>query len=70
MGAHDVWVVVKKSYSEPENEAFLTTAQKESLRDSRKKDKKAILLIYQALDEDSFEKISSATSSEEAWENL
>ena len=70
LGAHDVWEVVEKGYSEPENEASLTTTQKENLKDSRKKDKKAIFLIYQALDEDGFEKISSATSAKEAWDKL
>ena len=70
LGAHDVWEVVEKGYSEPKNEASLTTAQKENLKDSRKKDKKAIFLIYQALDEDGFEKISSAISAKEAWDKL
>ncbi|PON49075.1 hypothetical protein TorRG33x02_318760, partial [Trema orientale] len=38
--------------------------------DSRKRDKRALFLIYQALDDDGFEKISSATSTKEAWEKL
>ncbi|KAE8709398.1 Agamous-like MADS-box protein AGL6 [Hibiscus syriacus] len=44
--------------------------QKTTLKDSRKRDKKALYLIYQALDDDGFEKISSASSSKEAWEKL
>ncbi|KAE8734503.1 hypothetical protein F3Y22_tig00000764pilonHSYRG00191 [Hibiscus syriacus] len=44
--------------------------QKTTLKDSRKRDKKALYLIYQALDDDDFEKISSASSSKEAWKNL
>ena len=70
LGAHDVWDVVEKGYNEPQDEATLSQAQKDSLKDSRKRDKKALYLIYQALDDDGFEKISSATSAKEAWEKL
>uniref|UniRef100_A0A803PC27 Uncharacterized protein n=1 Tax=Cannabis sativa TaxID=3483 RepID=A0A803PC27_CANSA len=44
--------------------------QRDALRDSRKGDKKALNLIYQAVDEDVFEKISNATTAKEAWEKL
>ena len=70
LGAHDVWDVVEKSFSEPENEAALTQDQNTTLKDSRKRDKKALYLIYQALDDDGFKKISSATSAKKAWEKL
>ncbi|KAL5565536.1 hypothetical protein UlMin_028700 [Ulmus minor] len=58
------------SFSEPENEAALSQDQNTALKDSRKRDKKALYLIYQALDDDGFEKISSATSAKQAWEKL
>jgi hypothetical protein len=70
LGAHDVWEVVEKGYTESQDEDSLTKAQRDSLKDSRKRDKKALFLIYQALDEDEFEKISNATSAKEAWEKL
>ncbi|XP_020586292.1 uncharacterized protein LOC110028686 [Phalaenopsis equestris] len=70
LGAHDVWEVVEKGYDEPSDESVLSTTQKDSLRDLRKRDKKALFLIYQALDEDGFEKISSATSAKLAWKKL
>ncbi|CAN6702326.1 unnamed protein product [Malus baccata var. baccata] len=70
LGAHDVWEVVEKGYTEPEDEATLTQAQKESLKDSRKKDKKTLYLIYQTLDDNGFEKVLSATSTKQAWEKL
>ncbi|KAM1061253.1 hypothetical protein FF1_025766 [Malus domestica] len=57
LGAHDVWEVVEKGYTEPEDEATLPQPQKESLKDSRKRDKKALYLIYQALDDNGFEKV-------------
>ncbi|KAL5542206.1 hypothetical protein UlMin_035326 [Ulmus minor] len=66
LGAHDVWDIVEKGFSEPENEDALTQDQKSTLKDSRKRDKKALYLIYQALNDDGFEKISSAISAKEA----
>ncbi|XP_070667764.1 uncharacterized protein [Malus domestica] len=70
LGAHNVWEVVEKGYIEPENEATMSQPQNESLKDSRKRDKKALYLIYQALDDNGFEKVSSATSAKQAWEKL
>lgn len=68
--AHDVWDIVEKGYNEPRDESTLSQTQKDGLKDSRKRDKKALYLIYQALDDDGFEKISSATTAKEAWEKL
>ena len=62
LGAHDVWDIIEKAYSEPQNETSLSQSEKDSLKDSRKKDKKALFLIYQALDDENFEKISDTTS--------
>ncbi|XP_020266262.1 uncharacterized protein LOC109841727 [Asparagus officinalis] len=70
LGAHDVWEIVEKSFIEPENDGSLSQTQKDSLRDSRKRDKKALCLIYQCLDEDTFEKVAGAKTTKEAWEKL
>lgn len=40
------------------------------MRENRKKDKKALFLLYQSIDDVIFEKISSATTAKEAWEML
>ena len=70
LGAHDVWEVVEKGFTVPQNEATLTVEQKENLKDLKKKENKTKYLIFQSLDEDAFEKITGATSSKEAWEKL
>ncbi|XP_013614679.1 PREDICTED: uncharacterized mitochondrial protein AtMg00810-like [Brassica oleracea var. oleracea] len=70
LGAHDVWEIVEKGFVEPENDGGLSQKQKDGLRDSRKRDKKALCLIYQGLDEDIFEKVARAKTSKEAWEKL
>ncbi|KAK2979121.1 hypothetical protein RJ640_021124 [Escallonia rubra] len=41
-----------------------------ALRESRKKDKKSLFLIFQGVDESTFEKISDAKTSKDAWEIL
>ena len=46
LGAHDVWDVVEKSFIVPENEATLTTTQKENLKDLKKKENKVKYLIF------------------------
>lgn len=70
LGAHDIWEVIGKDYNEPEVKDFLTQQQNNSLKASRKRDKKVLFIIYQALDDDGFEMILSATSTKEAWEKL
>ena len=48
----------------------MTQRQKDNLKDLRKRDKKTLFLIYQALDDDGFEKILIANAAKEASEKL
>ena len=70
--SQDLWEIVEKGYIEPttEEEQALNDAQKMVLKQSRKTDKKALFLLYQCIDDNTFEKISSATNSKQAWEIL
>jgi hypothetical protein len=61
--------IIKKGFKE-KDEASLSQGVKETLKESRKRDKKALFLIYQSVDEDTFEKISNATTTKEAWDKL
>ncbi|XP_020245115.1 uncharacterized protein LOC109844741 [Asparagus officinalis] len=73
LGSQDLWDLVENGYTEPESpaaEATLTATQKSELKEVRKRDKKALFLIFQGVDESAFEKISNALSSKEAWEIL
>ncbi|XP_058760492.1 uncharacterized protein LOC131633828 [Vicia villosa] len=69
LGSQDVWGVVEKGFKE-QDEASLSQGVKDTLKESRKKDKKSLFLIYQSVDEDTFEKISNATTTKEAWGKL
>jgi inorganic pyrophosphatase len=44
--------------------------QVKELKESHKKDKTALYMMYQAVDESGFEKIAGAKTSKEAWETL
>jgi hypothetical protein len=71
-GFQDLWEVVTDGFTEPteEEEAKYTADEKKALKEQRKKDKKALFLLYQELDEPTFEKVAKATTSKQAWEIL
>ena len=66
--SQDLWEIVNDGYVEPtsEQEAVYSAEQRSALKDQQKKDKKALFLLYQSLDEAMFEKIAEATSSQQA----
>lgn len=73
LGSYDNWDIVESGYREPEDataEAALPNAEKTALKESRKKDNKALYTIFQGVDESTFEKISNAKRAKEAWEIL
>lgn len=70
LDSKDAWEIIEKGYTMPKDESNLSVTEREYLNDARKKDKKALTLIYQAIDEKTFEKISCASTAKEAWELL
>ncbi|KAK0589362.1 hypothetical protein LWI29_013222 [Acer saccharum] len=73
LGSQDVMDIVEDGYTEPaskEAEGTLTEAQTTTLKADRKRDCKAKSIIYQGLDEATFEIIASAKSSKEVWDTL
>ncbi|XP_028075709.1 uncharacterized protein LOC114277949 [Camellia sinensis] len=73
ISSQDLWELVNQGYDEPatlEDEGNLNEAQKTALKDSRKRDRKTLYLLYQGIDESSFEKISVVETSKEAWSIL
>ena len=71
-GSQELWELVTNGYVEPtsEQEATYNVEQKNLLKDQRKKDKKALFLLYQGVNESTFEKIAKAELSKEAQEFL
>ncbi|XP_074336690.1 uncharacterized protein LOC141673860 [Apium graveolens] len=73
LGSYDNWDIVENGYDEPTDtaaETALSNAEKMILKETRKKDKKALYTIIQGVDESTFEKISNAKTAKDAWEIL
>ena len=71
--SQDLWEFVEDGFVEPADEqAFnaLTQAEKDLLKNNRKKDAKALFYLYQAVNESVFPRIAAAKRSKEAWETL
>ncbi|XP_074350908.1 uncharacterized protein LOC141690146 [Apium graveolens] len=70
LGSYDNWKIVENGFNEPADaaaEAALPNAEKTALKEILKKDKKALYIIIQGVDESTFEKISEAKTAKEAW---
>eukprot|EP00253_Pinus_taeda_P029962 PITA_29962 len=69
----DLWEIVEDGFDEPTNETEfnrLTQGEKDLLKSNRKKDEKAIVFLYQALDKSVFPRIAGAKTSKEVWQTL
>jgi len=67
LGSQDTWDVIENDYTESEGINVLINAQKDALKDLRKKDKKTLFFIYQGVDESAFKRKTKATTSKQAW---
>ncbi|CAM9000033.1 unnamed protein product [Rhodiola kirilowii] len=67
--SQDLWSLVETGYTEVVGKAFdeLQKEEKDLLAETRKKDQKALFVIFQAMEEPIFEKISEAETSHKAW---
>ncbi|GJZ29558.1 hypothetical protein Tco_0574205 [Tanacetum coccineum] len=72
MGAQDVCECVTVGYEEPSASevSAMSANQLKAWNEKRMKDKAALYLLFQSVDELGFEKIAKATTSKEAWETL
>jgi hypothetical protein len=68
-----VWEIVENGYVEPsDQEAYnsLTQVEKDSLKDQRKKDRKMMFYIHQAMHERILPRVASAKKDKETWDTL
>lgn len=62
--SQELWELVENGYTEP---IPAPTQPDQQLRETRKKDAKALFLIQSALDDEIFPRIAAAATSHEAW---
>ena len=70
LGSQENLEVVEDDFDEPAKTTGWSNAQLKVLKDTRVKDKAALYILYQVVDESDFEKIASAKSSKEACDIL
>ncbi|XP_059073703.1 uncharacterized protein LOC131874377 [Cryptomeria japonica] len=71
--AQDLWEFVENGYQEPIDATTyntLTQVEKDLLKENKKKDSKALFLIFQGVNESIFPRIQVATKSKQAWDFL
>ncbi|CAN6727697.1 unnamed protein product [Malus baccata var. baccata] len=71
-GSQELCEIVSSGYVVPtaEQEAAYTAEQRNTLKDLRKKDQKALYLLYQGLEDSMFEKVAEATTSKQVGDTL
>ena len=66
LGSQENWEVVEDGFEEPTNTTNWSNAQLKTLKEARVKDKAALYILYQVVDESDFEKIASVRSSKKS----
>ncbi|XP_059670703.1 uncharacterized protein LOC132316214 [Cornus florida] len=68
--SYDLWDYVEDEYDESEDTTTLTNAERQQLKDHKKKDAKALGLIQQGVADTIFPRIINASKAKEAWDIL
>jgi hypothetical protein len=71
--SQDIWDLVENGYPKPADATTynaLSQAEKDLLKDNKKKDSKALFYIFQGVHERIFPRIAAATKSKQAWDIL
>lgn len=68
--SEDLWNIIEDGVQEPTGNTKLKDRLAKELKENRRKDKKALLYMYQTVKEAIFERISFAASSKNAWDML
>lgn len=71
--SQDIWDLVENGFQEPTYVAtynVLSQAERDLLRDNKKKDSKALCYIFQAFHESIFPRLVVAMKSKQAWDTL
>ncbi|XP_075488040.1 uncharacterized protein LOC142527188 [Primulina tabacum] len=69
-GYQEILDIIKEGFTEPDNVETLSKDDQSILQENRKKDRKALLIIFQAVDSNNFEKTATAKTAKDAWDTL
>ena len=62
--------IVKEGFVEPETPTNLTTEEQRTIKENRKKDRKALFYIFQAIDSSIFDKVANSKTAKETQDSL
>ena len=70
LGFYDIWDIVESVYEEPTSaaEVGLSDAEKMALNGCRSKNNKACFMIYQGVDDNTFDNIAHVKKAKDTWE--
>ena len=69
----DIWDIVQNGYAESADQTAynnLSKAQKDILREERKKDGKALFYIHKAMHESTLPRVAATINAKQAWDTL
>ena len=70
LDSQDAWDMIEKGFEEPIDIATLTLSQREVMQKAWRKDQLALTIIYQCLDDITFEIVVNVTTTKQAWKVL
>ena len=68
--SYDLWDYVEEGFDEEKDPTSLSVAEKQQIKDHRKKDAKALSLIQQGFADTIFSRIINTAKAKEAWDIL
>ena len=69
-GFQELTEIIEEGFVEPEAATDSTTEEQRTIKENRKKDRKALFYNFQAIDSSIFEKVANSKTAKEAWDTL
>ena len=69
-GFQELTEIIEEGFVEPEAATDSTTEEQRTIKENRKKDRKALFYNFQAIDSSIFEKVANSKTAKEAWDAL
>jgi hypothetical protein len=70
LGSQDIWETVEKGFEELMDGGTLTSAQRDAMQKTWKKDQLVLTIIHQCLDDATFKIVANAITAKQTWKFL